>query len=207
MDKEEYRSYIKGFMKGWAPFYDFFTEIFISGVRRKVVDLVEEDEGSWVLDVATGTGKQAFAFGEKGYRVIGIDLSEDVLRIARKKNKHKNVGFEIADAAEMPFKNCAFDITCISFGLHDMPPNVRKKALGEMVRVTKPNGTLLIIDYASVRSKAGRLVYPIVSLYESKYYRNFVECNLEELLEETGVELNDERRALFGIVRILTGHK
>lgn len=115
--------------------------------------------------------------------------------------------FGIADAADMPFKNCAFDISCIYFGLHDMPPNVRKKALVEMGRVTKPNGTLLIIDYASVRSKAGKAVYPIVSLYESRYYSNLVKSNLGEFLKEKGVEINDERRALFGIVRILTGHK
>lgn len=89
MGKEEHHSYIKGFMRGWALYYDFFVDIFISRVRQKVVNLVGEGEGSRVLDVATGTGKQAFAFGEKGYRVIGTDLSEDMVRIARRKNKHK----------------------------------------------------------------------------------------------------------------------
>lgn len=66
--------------------------------------------GAKILDVATGTGKQAFAFAKKGYDVIGIDLSEEMLKVADKKNKYENVRFEVADAfdamtSDRPYRN------------------------------------------------------------------------------------------------------
>jgi 2-polyprenyl-3-methyl-5-hydroxy-6-metoxy-1,4-benzoquinol methylase len=57
-----------------------YVAVFISGLRGKVVDFTNPGSGSRILDVATGTGKQAFAFAKKGYDVIGVDLSEAMLK-------------------------------------------------------------------------------------------------------------------------------
>src|SRR4030042_2238358 len=102
-----------------------------SRVRDKVVNFTNVRNGSKILDVATGTGKQAFAFAKKGYDVIGIDLSEAMLKVANKKNKYENVKFEVADATNLPFEDNGFDVSCISFALHDMIPSIREKALKE----------------------------------------------------------------------------
>lgn len=111
---EEYYSYIKKFFRRWAPIYDV-VNLFLSGVRDKVVDFTGARNGSRVIDVATGTGKQAFAFAKNVYKVIGIDLSEDMLKVANEKNKYENVKFEVADATNIPYEDNYFDVSCISF--------------------------------------------------------------------------------------------
>src|SRR4030042_1286840 len=131
MDKEkEYYSLVKKVFDILAPFYDIVTMPF-SRVRDKVVNFANARKGSKLLDIATGTGKQAFAFAKKGYDVIGIDLSEAMLKVANKKNKYENVKFEVADATNLPFENNSFDVSCVSFALHDMIPSIREKALKE----------------------------------------------------------------------------
>ena len=185
--------------------YDI-TEIFISGIRTKVVDLINTREGSRVLDVCTGTGRQAFAFAKKGYAVSGIDVSEAMLRVANRNNKYENMKFECADAANMPFEDSCFDVSCVSFGLHDMPVTIRERVLEEMVRVTKPQGIVVIIDYALPKNKIRRcLIYHCIRFYESKYYSEFIKSNVYDLLGRIGVRIEKEISVMIGAARILNG--
>lgn len=202
---EEYYTYIKKFFGRWAPIYDI-VDLFLSGVRDKVVDFIDARNGSRVLDVATGTGKQAFAFARNGYEVIGIDLSKDMLKVANKKNTFGSVKFKVADATNIPYEDNYFDVSCISFGLHDMPLTIREKVVEEMVRVTKPKGIIVIVDYALPKNKIGRfLVYRFVKSYESRYYPEFIKSYLEALLRRSGIEIEKERSVLLGSGRILKG--
>src|SRR3990170_8789706 len=129
-EEKEYYLLIKKVFRILAPFYDIGT-MPISGVRDKTVDFTNAGSGSKILDVATGTGKQAFAFAKKGYDVTGIDLSEDMLKEAIGKKKCENAKFEIADATRLPFEENSFDVSCVSFALHDMILSIREKALKE----------------------------------------------------------------------------
>ena len=190
-----------------APFYDLVT-IPISRVRDKVVVLTSAAKGSRILDVATGTGQQAFAFGQRGYEVVGIDLSEAMLRVAKRKNKYGNVRFEVADATNLTFKNSSFDVSCVSFALHDMPLNVIRKTLREIVRVTRPNGKIVIVDYGLPKNRFGRfLVYRFVRLYEGQYYIKFIRYDLEDLVTTSGTNIEERISALLGAARIITGVK
>jgi len=210
MDEEEkYYIPLKKYARILAPFYDSLTAIF-SRLRDKVVDFTAAPEGSRILDVATGTGKQAFAFAKIGYDVTGFDLSEDMLKVAIKKNKYENVKFEIADATNLPFEDNSFDVSCVSFALHDMIPTIRERALKEIVRVTKPKGTIVIVDYAVPKNKINRfLAYNFVKLYEP-YYPEFIKSDLEALIKKSGIEITKEL-AIFipflGAGRILKGIK
>jgi demethylmenaquinone methyltransferase/2-methoxy-6-polyprenyl-1,4-benzoquinol methylase len=202
---KEYYSYIQKWFGRWAPIYDI-VDIFISGVRNTVVDFTNTRNGSRILDVATGTGKQAFAFAKKSYEVIGVDLSKDMLKVASKKNKYENVKFQVADATDIPFRNKHFDVSCVSFALHDMPLTIREKVLEEMVRVTKPKGIIVIVDYTLPKNKIGRyLIYHFVKLYESKYYPEFVKSDVRALLRKLGIEIEKELPVLLGAGRILKG--
>jgi demethylmenaquinone methyltransferase/2-methoxy-6-polyprenyl-1,4-benzoquinol methylase len=172
------------------------------------VDFANAHKGSTVLDVATGTGQQAFAFAKRGYDVIGVDLTESMLEIARKNNKRGFLKFETADATHLRFEENSFDVSCISFALHDMPPNVREKALQEMVRVTRPNGVIVIIDYDLPHNKIGKaLIYRLITLYEGEYYKEFIVSGLDSLLRRTGIEVTERDSILFGAGRILKGLK
>ncbi len=205
MTDEEYYSYIKKLFGRWASIYDFVS-IFLSGIRDKVADFTNARNGSRILDVATGTGKQAFAFAKNGYDVIGIDLSDDMVKIAKKKNKYENVKFEVADATNLPFEDRHFDVSCVSFALHDMPLAIREKSLKEMVRVTKPKGIIMIVDYALPKNKILRyFIYNFVKFYESRYYPDFVKSKLKALLGKSRIEIDKESPVLLGGARILKG--
>ena len=206
-EREEYYSIVKRVFALLAPFYDIVT-LPISRVRGRVVNFTNARSGSKILDVGTGTGKQAYAFAEKGHEVVGIDLSEAMLNVAGKKNKYENVKFTVADAANLPFENNSFDVSCASFALHDMLSIIREEALKEMVRVTKPKGMIVIVDYALPENKVCRFaIYHFVKCYEGKYYLEFIKTDLEVLLEKSGVEIQEEIPILLGAGRILKGTK
>jgi len=208
MDEErEYYSLVKKVFDILAPFYDIVAAP-LSRLRGRVVDFTGAEKGSKILDVATGTGKQAFAFAEKGYDVTGIDLSEAMLKVANKKNRYKNVNFQVADATNLPFEDYSFDVASVSFALHDMPLTIREKVLKEMVRVTKPEGMIVIVDYALPRNRIGRfLIYHFVRLYEREYYLRFIKSDLEALLRKSCIEIKEELRVLLGAGRVLKGTK
>lgn len=206
-EEKEYYSLIQRVFGALAPFYDAVT-LPISGLRDTVVKFTNARNGSKILDVATGTGKQAFAFAKEGHDVAGIDLSKAMLKVAARKNKYGNVKFEAADAAKLPFGDNRFDVSCVSFALHDMPLTIREKALKEMARVSKPEGMIVIVDYALPKNKLGRhLIYRLVKLYERRYYSKFIESGLEASLSKAGVEIKAELPVLLGAGRILKGKK
>lgn len=206
-EEEEYYSLIRRAFDALAPMYDFIV-IPLAGLREKVVSFAGAADGARILDVATGTGEQAFAFARQGYEVIGIDLSEAMLNIAHQKNKYGNVKFEVADATTLRFPSNSFDVVCVSFALHDMPLFIREKVLKEMVRVTKPKGTIVIVDYDLPRNPIGRaLIYHLITLYEGEYYKQFIASDLEALLGKTGIEINAKLSVLLGAGRIVKGSR
>jgi ubiquinone/menaquinone biosynthesis C-methylase UbiE len=206
-EEKEYYAFTKRAFDFLAPFYNVMTLPLVR-VRNQVVDFVSADQGSTVLDVATGTGQQAFAFAKRGYNVIGVDLTESMLEIARRDNKDGYVKFEAADATRLRFEANSFDVSCVSFALHDMPPKIREKILQEMVRVTRPGGIMVIVDYDLPRNKISRaLIYRLITLYEGEYYKQFIVSDLDSLLRKTGVEVMERVSVLFGAGRILKGIK
>lgn len=203
-EEREYYALNKRVYTTFAPFYDFVT-FPIWKLRREVAMMVTIDARSRVLDMATGTGAQARAFAEKGGQVVGVDLSEPMLRIARRKNRFPNLMFRQADATNLPFGDASFDISCISFALHEMPSSIRERTLAEIARATKPGGTILVVDYGPPRTGFGRVLHWLVKLYERDHYVDFIRSDLRVLLEQMGIAVRDERTRLLGAVRIMTG--
>lgn len=170
--------------------------------------LAEAPPGARVLDVATGTGKQAFAFARRGYDAVGVDLSEDMLARARKHNRYANVRLENADAAHLPFENDSFDVSCVSFALHDMPGGIREAVLEEMARVTRGGGRIIIVDYTQLKNKRGRrrrrLAYRMALRFESPYYPEFMESDLDAMLERQGIRVEKRVPIFADLARITT---
>ncbi|MEW6095273.1 MAG: class I SAM-dependent methyltransferase [bacterium] len=208
-NKKEYYEYIAGAFNHFAPFYDGFVN-FISGgeiskIREKVVEISGAEDISKILDICCGTGGQTFAFGKIGYEVVGIDFSEGMLEIAKRKNKYKNMRFLLADARHIPFEDNYFDISCISFGLHDMPHYVREEVLDELKRVSK---RIVIVDYNIPENKLHRWLHVfLISLYESKYFKDFARQNLKELLQQHGLKVIKETYGMIDFVKILVCEK
>jgi len=206
-EEREYYSFSRRAYAVFAHIYD--AVVFpIRKLRREVASMVDLPPGARLLDVATGTGQQAFAFAEKASKVVGIDLSEEMLRIARRKNRFPNVSFQQADAAELPFEDDSFDASCVSFALHEMPTSVRERVAREMARVIKPGGSITVVDYGLPRSQlASALTFHFVKVYERDCYAGFVKSDWRALLEDAGVKVLDDRPALRGVARVMTGRK
>ena len=202
---EEYHDYLRGWFDRLAPHYDRL-EVLLGGVRPVMVELAAPGNGSRVLDAATGTGNQALAFAKRGCEVVGIDLSHKMIEVARGKNTYDNVVFRVGDAAAMPFSDDSFDISVISFALHDMPRPMREAVIEELGRVTRPEGTIIISDYELPGGFIHRLfVRYITPFYENKYVPDYFGYDLEGKLERMGIEITEKRSILMGMGKVIKG--
>jgi ubiquinone/menaquinone biosynthesis C-methylase UbiE len=109
-----------------------------------------------VLDVGTGRGLMAIGFAKKAKKVYAIDrwrhrdLLANSIERSTQNAKFEGVGkkivFKAGDPKKIPFKDKTFDIVVCTYAILNLPHGGRKKALGEMVRVLKPKGRILIAD-------------------------------------------------------------
>ncbi len=197
-----YEAYAKAWIARLAPYYGIFDAL-VRRVRSVVVDVANAPRGARVLDVATGTGAQAFAFANRGHVVDGIDFSEEMLSIARRHNTRGTVSFRHADATRLPFEDGAFDVVCISFALHDMPPAVRACVLAEMARVSRLNGTVMIVEYAvPPQSTWHALVLRLARWGETTYFPSFIGSDFRGLVARAGINIEREIAVLMGFGRI-----
>ena len=200
---EDAVSYLKGWFDRMAPYYDRLERLF-AGLRVQVVEMAAAPKGSRVLDVATGTGNQALAFAKAGCEVTGIDLSEEMLRVARGKDGCGRTTFIDADASAIPFGDGSFDVSVISFALHDMPAPMRESVLGELVRVTAPGGTIMVVDYEIPQDFVHRLfIRYMLARHENVYVPSYFHYDLEGALRGLGASIEEKRLVLRGVGRIL----
>ncbi len=104
-----------------------------------------------VLDIATGPGYIAEAFAKAAREAVGVDLTDAMLAIARKRTNERgisNITFRAADAQNLPFENGSFDVLVCRLALHHLQKPLQ--VLREMTRVCRDGGTVLGEDiYAS----------------------------------------------------------
>ena len=111
-----------------------------------------------VLDVACGTGDMAVSLAERGCTVTGIDLSEEMLAIA--KRKVESGKWKVADAENLPFAEGEFDAVTCAFGVRNFVH--LEQGLSEMLRVLKPGGRMVILELATPDNL---LIRPFYNLY------------------------------------------
>lgn len=133
--------------------YDGLNRVISLGIdkkwRKKVVKLVIDTNPKSVLDIATGTGDLAISFAKFDIpKIVGFDLSEGMLSIARKKVTSQNIVDKIeflqGDSEEMPFENNSFDAITVAFGVRNFE-NL-EKGLSEILRVLKPGGLFVVLE-------------------------------------------------------------
>lgn len=200
----DYSYYNNNFFARWAWLYDYEKYLF-SPLRKKAAKFLDLKSPKKILDIATGTGAQAYEMAKLGHEVIGIDLSPEMLAQAKKKlSPNLKLKFLEADATKLPFKDETFDVAVISWGLHDMPYETGIKVLKEMKRVIKKNGKILIVDYMNPRKHIiAKFTHLFVSLYETKNYKPFIKKGLETYINEAGLKAIKETNFLGGLDIIL----
>ena len=193
----DYKAYNDKLFSRWAPIYDGF-ELVLSGIRKKNVEQINP-VGKSVLDVATGTGSLAIQLGEKAKSVTGIDLSDKMLGVARRKSKADNITFQHMDASKMDFQDGTFDLVTISLGLHDMPLEIRTAVLNETKRVLKPEGKLFILEHDLPKNKfLASISAMLIDTFESRYFLPFVKSDFQAYLLTFGFNIKRRTKFLFG---------
>lgn len=124
--------------------------------RKKVIKLVKDTKPTSVLDIATGTGDLAIQMVQTdAKRIVGLDLSEGMLSVGRKKIAAKNLSTKIemiqGDSEALPFEDDTFDAITVAFGVRNFE-NL-EKGLSEIYRVLKPGGLFVVLE-TSVPTKA-----------------------------------------------------
>lgn len=195
--KKRHSYYNNAFFARWATLYDY-EKYLLSPLRKKAAKFLNLKPPKKILDVATGTGAQAYELAKQGHEVIGVDLSPEMLKQAKKKcYKELKLSFQQEDATNLPFKKGEFDAASISLGLHDMPYEVDIQVLKEIKRVTKKGGKILIVDYNEPRKHwVAKLAFPIINFYETKNWRPFIERGLDSILKDVELKIHKETNYL-----------
>lgn len=152
----------EGIIIHWAARYDRLIHLLSLGQTRqfykRIAREVHVQAGDHVLDIGCGTGELSIALalqtGSNGY-VAGIDASPEMIVHARKKAQGKKISIDFREesAAQLSFADGSFDKVVSSFVFHHLPDDLKQQALQEILRVLKPDGQFMLIDFAGDKMK------------------------------------------------------
>lgn len=147
--------------------YDFLNHFLSIGIdrmwRKKAIRLLKAGKPSFLLDVATGTGDFAIMAEKilKPEKIIGIDISKGMLELGKQKVAklllNGKIELQEGDSETINFPDNSFDAVTVAFGVRNFE-NLHK-GLQEMLRVLKPGGKLVILEFSKPRHKAFKGLY------------------------------------------------
>ncbi|MDR6939287.1 class I SAM-dependent methyltransferase [Arcanobacterium hippocoleae] len=128
--------------------YDLMNVVLTGGLvfpwRKVTTAALEIEPGMKILDIAAGTGSSTAQYAAAGADVIGCDFSAGMIEEGRR--RHPQLKFVTGDATDLDFADNSFDATTISYGIRNVSDP--RKALSEMLRVTKPGGKLVVCEFS-----------------------------------------------------------
>ena len=157
VDERQKADLVRGVFDSVASRYDVMNDAMSMGMHRLwkayAVAVSGAREGHQVLDIAAGTGDLTRQFARKvgaSGTVVHTDINESMLRTGRDRLLDEGLQLPtvLCDAECLPFPSARFDIVSVAFGLRNMTH--KDVALGEMARVLKPGGKLLVLEFSRV---------------------------------------------------------
>jgi demethylmenaquinone methyltransferase / 2-methoxy-6-polyprenyl-1,4-benzoquinol methylase len=149
-----------------SPKYDLLNHLLSANIdkiwRRKSIKKLRTYQPIQILDIATGTGDFAVAATKiKGAIITGIDISEGMLEVGRKKIERKGlsdrISFQKADSEKLPFQQNTFDAAIVGFGVRNF--ETLEKGLAEIFRVLKPGGVFIVLEFSKPRKAPFKQLY------------------------------------------------
>ena len=154
-----------------APKYDLLNHTLSMSIdrvwRRRVVGEVRRAKPGRILDVATGTGDLAIAMARRirDVRVLGVDLSEQMLAGARRKIEARGLDGRIVldrgDAERLAVADASVDVATVAFGVRNFGD--LGAGLRELARTIKPGGKVVILEFSRPRNRVFRALYEFYS--------------------------------------------
>lgn len=216
-----------------APKYDFLNHFLSLGIdklwRKKAIRILSDYPTDLLLDVASGTGDFAIAASKlKPQKIIGFDLSEQMLNVGREKVKRlgldRMIEFQKGDSESMPFQDKQFDALTVAFGVRNFE-NL-EAGLKEFYRVLKDDGVAVILEFSKPKYFPMKQLYlfyffrilPLVGRLISKdqsaysYLPESVMAFPDDiaflnLLQKNGFSKTSQHRLTFGIATIYIAQK
>ena len=148
------RRYVRTLFATIANRYDLITVLLSYGRdrrwKRRVTEMANPASGIRALDLATGTGDLAFAIARRSVRVVGLDITQRMIELAKSKaRRERDPGsvpiFLVGDMMALPFPASSFDLVTTGYGLRNVPDLAM--AIDEIVRVLRPGGQVLSLDF------------------------------------------------------------
>lgn len=217
-----------------APNYDLLNRVLTLGIdtrwRSKAIKELVKYKPLSILDVATGTGDFALEAYKRlrPAKIVGIDISHEMLELGRKKISKKSLDDKIemikADSEDLPFEEGEFDAVTASFGVRNFE-NLQK-GINENYRVLKSGGRIVILEFTKPRAFPFkqlfniyfRYVLPVIGRVKSKdpaaykYLYESVQAfpdyeNFLEVMKKAGFKSCSWTSLSFGICAIYQGEK
>ncbi|NQU52837.1 MAG: bifunctional demethylmenaquinone methyltransferase/2-methoxy-6-polyprenyl-1,4-benzoquinol methylase UbiE [Bacteroidetes bacterium] len=213
--------------------YDLLNHLLSANIdkiwRRNTIKKILPYQPKNILDIATGTGDFAIAASKiEGIKITGIDISEGMLNVGRKKVEKKGLSSCIellkADSENLPFQDNLFDAAIVGFGVRNFE-NLQK-GLSEILRVLKPGGVFFVLEFSKPKKAPFKQFYnfyftrilPLVGRIVSKdsnAYTYLPESVNEfpdgerflTILAEVGFQKNNSFPQTFGVATIYEAHK
>jgi demethylmenaquinone methyltransferase/2-methoxy-6-polyprenyl-1,4-benzoquinol methylase len=235
VQRDQKQQLVAGVFHSVAAKYDIMNDLMSAGIhrvwKRFTIELSGVRKGHQVLDIAGGTGDLAAKFsklvGPEG-RVVLADINESMLRVGRDKLTDLgiigNVEYTQANAECLPFPDNTFDCITIAFGLRNVTD--KDAALRSMLRVLKPGGRLLVLEFSKPDSELLSRAYDTYSFKllpligklvanDEESYRYLAESirmhpdqnTLKEMMEDAGFARCEFHNMTGGIVAVHKGLK
>jgi demethylmenaquinone methyltransferase/2-methoxy-6-polyprenyl-1,4-benzoquinol methylase len=232
---EEKHDYVRTMFDAIAPRYDLLNSVLSARLhhhwRRVAVNQAALSPGDAALDVCSGTGDLAFELARrvgKTGSVVGSDFSAPMLHLAEKKRQSASsrdtVRFTLADTMVLPFPDHTFDAVTVGFGIRnvsDIP-----KGLREMVRVLRPGGRAVILEFSQPQNPVFALLYRWYSFTLLPFFGGLVSGRrsayeylpssvaafhsrqeISTMLNDAGIQDVQIRELAFGAVVVHSGTK
>ncbi len=149
--------------------YDFLNRFLSAGIdiswRKKAIKELQSLQPKTILDVATGTADVAILTHQLIHpeKIIGIDISDGMLEVGRKKLIDKKldqvITLQNADSAELPFADNSFDAITVAFGVRNFQQ--LERGMKEMYRVLQPGGKLVVLEFSKPTMPVFKQMYQL----------------------------------------------
>jgi demethylmenaquinone methyltransferase/2-methoxy-6-polyprenyl-1,4-benzoquinol methylase len=215
--------------------YDLMNDLMSLGIhriwKRIAIQLSHVRYGEKVLDLAGGTGDMTALFrnrvGETG-RVVLSDINAEMLKRGRDRliddGVAEGISYAQIDAEKLPFPDNSFDCVCIAFGLRNVTH--KDEALKSMLRVLKPGGRAIILEFSEVQGSLLKKTYDLYSFKllpmmgklvanDAESYQYLAESirmhpnqqSLKQMMEDAGFMRCEFFNLTHGVVAIHRGYK
>ena len=190
--------------------YDLLDVIYFRDYEkspRKVVleSIAEQDR---ILDLCTGTATSSIniAKAKTSVEIIGIDLSNDMLKVAKNKVKRagiSNLKLYQMDATQLGFESYSFDKVLLSLILHELNEELAAKIIEEAKRVLKDNGEIINTEWEPSQQLSKKILFAPLHYLEPKSYRKFIKKDLYLYFEGYGLKIQQYQHCDYTKVVVL----